>query len=122
MHRAGSGAPSTGSAVLSVAASGTPGRRRLRRALLALVALLYVLSIPWYRTAGDDPTVWLGLPGWVAVALLCYVGAAFANAAAWLLTDVPDAPEVPEPRDAPAGSGVADAGSGSGPPGGGRRR
>ncbi len=33
----------------------------------------------------------LGLPDWVAVAVLCYVAAAVLNAAAWLLTDVPDA-------------------------------
>lgn len=65
-------------------------RRRARRALLALVGVFYALSIPWYRTAGEEPILWLGLPGWVAVALLCYVGAALANAAAWLLTDVSD--------------------------------
>ncbi|MGH0032330.1 MAG: hypothetical protein ACQGVC_21260 [Myxococcota bacterium] len=56
------------------------------------MALLYALSIPWYRTGGAQDGDWLGLPGWVAVALLCYVGAAFANAGAWLLTDVRDAP------------------------------
>jgi hypothetical protein len=31
-----------------------------------------------------------GLPDWVAVALGCYLAAAFCNALAWLLTDVPD--------------------------------
>ena len=32
----------------------------------------------------------LGLPDWVAVALVCYAAAAVCNALAWLLTDVPD--------------------------------
>lgn len=64
------------------------GRRRLRRALLALIAVLYALSIPWYRS-GDAPLrVWLGMPDWVAVALLCYVGVAIANACAWHLLDL----------------------------------
>ncbi len=34
--------------------------------------------------------IWLGLPDWVAVALLCYLAAAVVNAVAWLITDVPD--------------------------------
>jgi hypothetical protein len=34
--------------------------------------------------------VWLGLPDWVAVALLCYAAVAVLNSLAWLLTDVPD--------------------------------
>ena len=63
-----------------------------RRILLLGVVLLYVLSIPWYRNAGETPAVWLGLPDWVAVALVCYVAAAVLNALAWLWTDVPDAP------------------------------
>jgi hypothetical protein len=63
---------------------------RLRRILLALVGLLYLLSIPWYRRGGEASELWLGLPDWVTVALLCYAGAALLNAIAWLLTDVPD--------------------------------
>jgi hypothetical protein len=68
------------------------GRVRLRRSLLALIALLYVASIPWYRRAGtgDPPGVLFGLPDWVAVALVCYAAAAFLNAGAWLLSDVHD--------------------------------
>ncbi|MDX1648937.1 MAG: hypothetical protein R3263_03700 [Myxococcota bacterium] len=66
-------------------------RRRLRRLLLLGIALLYGVSIPWYRRGGAEPEVWLGLPDWVAVALLCYAGVAVLNAAAWLLTDVPEA-------------------------------
>ena len=68
----------------------------LRRWLLATIALLYVISIPWYRTPGEAPERWLGLPDWVAVALLCYVAVALLNAGAWLLTDVPDRDEPPE--------------------------
>jgi len=64
--------------------------RRLRAALLAAVVALYVVSIPWYRNAGAETSVWLGLPDWVAVALLCYLAVAVLNSLAWLLTDVPD--------------------------------
>lgn len=78
-----------------------PRRVRLRRALLAGVALCYAGSIPWYREGGDGAAVFWGLPDWVAVALGCYAAAAVLNAAAWLLTDVPDAE--PEPPPDPAG-------------------
>jgi hypothetical protein len=62
----------------------------LRRFLLALIGVLFVLSIPWYRRGGDPAELWLGLPDWVTVALLCYAGAALLNALAWLLTEIPD--------------------------------
>ena len=65
-------------------------RRRLRGALLVVIAGLYGLSIPWYRETGETPDVWWGLPDWVAVAIACYAAVAVLNAAAWLLTDVPD--------------------------------
>lgn len=68
-------------------------RRTLRRALLVAIAGLYLLSIPWYREAGSAPALWLGLPDWVVVAIACYAGVAVLNAAAWLLTDVPDVPQ-----------------------------
>ena len=68
----------------------SPVRRRVRGVLLVVIAALYVLSIPWYRRGGDDAQVWMGLPDWVAVALVCYVAAAACNALAWLLTDVSD--------------------------------
>jgi hypothetical protein len=67
-----------------------PVRRRVRGVLLVAIVALYVLSIPWYRRGGDETQVWLGLPDWVAVALVCYVAAAVCNALAWLLTDVSD--------------------------------
>ena len=68
-------------------------RARLRRLLLCGVVLLFLLSVPWYRDASSEPVLWLGLPDWVAVALLCYAAAAVLNAAAWLLTDLRDAPD-----------------------------
>jgi hypothetical protein len=82
-------------------------RRGLRRLLLALIGLLYVASIPWYRDAGADPEIVLGLPDWVATALLCYVGVALLNSVAWLLTDVEDEEPArdPAPADRTHGSG-----------------
>jgi hypothetical protein len=71
-------------------------RSSLRRALLTAIALLYVLSIPWYRSSDRAVAIWFGLPDWVAVALLCYAAAAVLNAWAWLLTDVSDG-EGPDP-------------------------
>jgi hypothetical protein len=63
---------------------------------MVLMLLLYVASVPWYRNAEEPLTLWLGLPDWVAVALLCYVGVAVVNAVAWSITDVPDDPEEPQ--------------------------
>ena len=54
------------------------------------IGLLYVLSIPWYRDPAGVPGIWLGMPDWAAVAVLCYIAIACCNAFAWLLTDVPD--------------------------------
>ncbi len=68
-------------------------RARMRRLLLCGVVLLFLLSVPWYRDASAEPALWLGLPDWVAVALLCYAAAAVLNAAAWLLTDLRDDPD-----------------------------
>ncbi len=61
--------------------------------LLVLIVLLYVISVPWYRESGAVPSLVLGLPDWVAVALGCYVGVAILNSLAWLLTDVRDPDE-----------------------------
>jgi hypothetical protein len=60
-----------------------------------VIALLYIASIPWYRDTDAPLRLWFGLPDWVAVALLCYVGVAIVNAFAWLWTEVPDDPEAP---------------------------
>lgn len=65
-------------------------QRRLRAVLLVAVGLCFATSIPWYRRAGDEGGIWLGLPDWVSVALLCYVAAAVLNCAAWLITEIPD--------------------------------
>jgi hypothetical protein len=67
-------------------------RKVARRVLLGLVGLLYLVSIPWYRGDGAAVQVWLGLPDWVAVALVAYALAAALNAAAWWLADVEDPP------------------------------
>ena len=70
-------------------------RKRIRVVLLVGVGLLYVVSIPWYRTGGAEPAMWAGLPEWVAVALFSYGTAAIAIAIVWLLTDVPEREEGP---------------------------
>lgn len=62
-------------------------RATLRRLLLAVIAALYALSIPWYRESGAEPTLVLGLPDWVATALGCYAAVAVLNAWAWRLRD-----------------------------------
>lgn len=72
-----------------------PGAGRggwLRRLCLVAIAALYVASVPWYRSPDATPATWLGLPDWVTVAVLCYVGVALANGVAWLLTDFEDDP------------------------------
>ena len=60
--------------------------------LLAAIALLYLISVPWYRSPEAQVSLWLGLPDWVAVAIACYVAAAALNALAWWRTDLRDAP------------------------------
>lgn len=66
------------------------GRAVLRRVLLSVIGVLYLVSIPWYREPGAQPEIWFGLPDWVAVALACYVGVALCNAIAWWLTELGD--------------------------------
>ena len=73
-------------------------KQRARAGLLVSITLLFVLSVPWYRSADAPLVLWWGLPDWVAVALGCYLGVAILNAFAWLLTDVVD-PELPADRD-----------------------
>ena len=65
-------------------------RRVVHFVCMILIVLLYIVSVPWYRDDGAPLRIWLGLPDWVAVALLCYVGVAFVNAVAWMVADVPD--------------------------------
>ncbi len=74
----------------------TRGSSRLRTALLAVIGLLYVVSIPWYRESGAESATVFGLPDWVALSIGCYVAIAILNSIAWLLTDIPDA-EDPAP-------------------------
>lgn len=65
-------------------------RSRLRKILLIVIGLLYLVSIPWYRETGAVPMIVLGLPSWVAVAVVCYLGVAVLGAVSWLLTEVKD--------------------------------
>jgi len=71
-------------------------RAWIRYGSLAAIALLYVVSVPWYRGSEQQPQVILGLPDWVSVALWCYVGVAVLNAIAWATTDVPEVPDAAE--------------------------
>ena len=68
-------------------------RARVRRASLAAIGALYAASIPWYREPGIEPGIWLGLPDWAALALVCYAGVALLNTVAWWLADVPEGDE-----------------------------
>ena len=60
--------------------------------LLAIIALLYVISIPWYRATDAPLRIVFGLPDWVAVAIACYIAVAILNAVAWRLTTISDTP------------------------------
>ena len=72
-------------------------RARARTWLLVAIAVLYVVSVPWYRETGAPVSYLFGLPDWVAVALACYVAVAVLNSLAWMLTDMAD--ESPSDRD-----------------------
>lgn len=74
---------------------------RIRIGLLVGIGLLYLISIPWYRTPGASPEIWLGLPSWVTVAIGCYAIAAVLNAIAWFLTPI-DEDEPGEPGAPPS--------------------
>ncbi len=67
-------------------------RRRVRAGLLVAIGVLYVISVPWYRSGDGELRLLFGLPDWVAVAVLCYAGVALLNALAWLLAEVPEEP------------------------------
>ena len=71
-------------------------RRRLRAVLLATIGLLYLFSVPWYRSSDAELVLWLGLPDWVAVAIVCYGLAAILNSWAWLLTPIDDDGPLPD--------------------------
>jgi len=81
----------------------TPRRRRrfVHLVCMIAIALLYIVSVPWYREDAAPLRLWFGLPDWVAVALACYVGVAIVNAVAWAVTDVPDVPDGSDDLEAP---------------------
>ena len=62
-------------------------RGRLRRILFVAIAVLYVVSVPWYRADDAPLRIVFGLPDWVAVAVGCYALIAILNSIAWLLRD-----------------------------------
>ncbi len=52
-----------------------PPREPLDRpGALLLIAALYAMSIPWWWMGGE-PSVWLGMPSWALLSLLCAFGA-----------------------------------------------
>jgi hypothetical protein len=71
---------------------GSPDRspRRSRLVLLCTIAVLYVISVPWYRDPEAELRIVFGLPDWAAVALACYVAVALLNGLAWLRTEIDD--------------------------------
>ena len=77
-------------------------KRRLRTFLLVMIGVLFVASVPWYRSGGDEVRLIWGLPDWVAVALGCYVGVAVLNSIAWLLSDVQDPEAFDEDSERPS--------------------
>jgi len=87
------------------------GRPRLglRPLLLAAIAALYLFAVPWYRADDQPLRLFLGLPDWVAVAVLCYVGVAILNSAAWLQTRVDDHAPIQGPLGASGRHRSADA-------------
>jgi hypothetical protein len=66
----------------------SPDRSRL--VLLCAIAVLYVISVPWYRDPEAELRIVFGLPDWAAVALACYVAVALLNGFAWLRTEIDD--------------------------------
>ena len=98
-----------------------PGRTRglgLRPVLLAVIGLLYAISIPWYRGDDQELRLLLGLPDWVAVAILCYAMVAVLNSVVWMRTpiedDAPLSPALPADAEGMAARGTARSGSESG--------
>lgn len=76
-------------------------RKIIHLVCMSLIAALYIASVPWYRSDDEPLRIWLGLPDWVAVALLCYVGVAIVNAIAWSVRDISDDLEPPVDHEAP---------------------
>lgn len=80
---------------------GARARARIRSVLLGAIAILYLVSVPWYRSADEPLRIVLGLPDWVAVAVLCYGAVAVLNSLAWWLTEIDD--DAPAPDSMPHG-------------------
>ncbi len=82
------------------------GHPRARFFWLALIAILYIVSIPWYRDAGAPLRLVGGLPDWVAVALGCYLLSALANVFAWSATPIEETVPDGEPSANPPEEGA----------------
>ncbi|WP_252178241.1 hypothetical protein [Endozoicomonas sp. 4G] len=65
----------------------------LRTALQLLMFSLLILSVPWYRTPGATPKIYLGMPDWVVLALSCYILVIFINLLLWVSRDDPPEPD-----------------------------
>jgi hypothetical protein len=90
-------------------AKGRAGGSRLRTGFLVCIGILYCVSVPWYRDDSQELKLFLGLPDWVAVAVICYGLVAILNSLAWVKTSVEDdapLPAVLAHREA-GGNGVA---------------
>ena len=72
--------------------------------LFAAIGVLLLVALPWYREPGSTPQIWWGLPDWLAIAAMCFVGVAGLNAVAWWSADWDDSwrddePDEPGPHD-----------------------
>ena len=54
-----------------------PGKQKW---YLPILVVLILISVPWYRTAGEIGNVIGGLPGWVWTSLICTLGISILTA------------------------------------------
>lgn len=72
-----------------------------RRWVWAVYVCLFAVSVPWYLPAGEPLRVWFGLPHWVVISLVAYLGVALFTV--WVVRHC-----WPEPDDGAPASGVPD--------------
>ena len=116
MHRTGAGCYNSRMKAKGESETRAQGRGPgLRGVLLALVAVLFCLSVPWYRSDDQPLRLLFGVPDWVAVAVICYVLVAVLNSLAWMRTGIDDDAPLPAPLRA-RGRPVEDANPGASAP------